>query len=204
MTTNPDGTVTWAMGGAGGGSVSSSTNNKIEEAIQSNNQAMQHLNEIQTRFKPEFLTYEGRIGAGYANIMDKLGELDPNSQEARGLKEYSAFTASAGEYFAKTLKEMSGGAVTPQEYDRQKIWIPNGDTDGPTQFKSKADRSTTFIKAANARLHYARSNGLTQAQMFGIPLDSVPAMINARGKELEASGMPQEQIRMTLKQEFGQ
>ncbi len=203
MTTNPDGTVTWAMGGAGGGSVSSSTNSKIEQSILANDQSMQYLGEIESRFKPEYLTVAGKIGATLANWKDKLGQLDPNSQEAATLKDYAAFAASTGELFAKTLKEMSGGAVTPQESTRQEVWIPNAETDGPEQFKSKMDRSIKFIRSANARLHYARANGLTQDQMYGIPLDSIRSVINARAEELESSGLSDEQISAQLSSEFG-
>ena len=75
--------------------------------------------------------------------------------------------------------------------------------DGPVAFQTKVDRQMQFVRSANARLHYAKSQGLSQAQMWGIPLDSVPAMINARGEELEGSGLPPEQVRAQLQQEFG-
>ena len=202
MTTNPDGTVTWAMGGEGG-SVSSSTNNKIEESILANQQNMQLLNNINTSFRPEYLTLAGRYGATVANMKDKLGQLDPNSSEAKTLRGYTQFTADAGEQFAKTLKEMSGGAVTPQESKRQETYLGDIEGDGPVAFQTKVDRQMQFVRSANARLHYAKSQGLSQAQMWGIPLDSVPAMINARGEELEGSGMPPEQVRAQLQQEFG-
>ena len=71
------------------------------------------------------------------------------------------------------------------------------------QFKSKMDRSIKFIRSANARLHYARANGLTQDQMYGIPLDSIRSVINARAEELESSGLSDEQISAQLSSEFG-
>ncbi len=203
MTTNPTtGEVVWEMGGDGGG-VSTSTNNKIEESILANQQNMQLLNNINTSFRPEYLTLAGRYGATVANMKDKLGQLDPNSEEAKMLRGYTQFVADAGEQFAKTLKEMSGGAVTPQESKRQETYLGDIEGDGPVAFQTKVDRQMQFVRSANARLHYAKSQGLSQAQMWGIPLDSVPAMINARGEELEGSGLPPEQVRAQLQQEFG-
>ena len=117
------------------------------------------------------------------------------------------------------LKELSGAAVTPQEYERLKNDIPNAGTgifdgDDPVSFKAKSDRARSTYRAAIARYNFMRSKGLNfdrnSLDQF-LSLDDVPAAIDKRGAEIEGqlrkSGADprtiDQQVRRKLKQEFG-
>lgn len=206
IVTNPDGTMTYRTGVAGGGEggLTNPTKNKVQEALLESSNSIARLGDIQSQFNPRWLQWQSQYGAKLANIKDKIGMLAPESPEAADLEAYTTFTASASQQVADRLKAMSGGAVTPEEAKRQMGYLPDPENDGPTAFKSKLERQIKFEQQAAARMRYALNNGLDQNAMYAIPLGSMPDIIRARGKEMEASGMSPEQVIEVLRQEFGQ
>lgn len=205
LITNPDGTVSFSTGGqANTPGVSQSTGNKIEQMIMENDSAYQQLKTIQESYMPELMSDQSAVKAWYLNEKDRKGLLDPNSDDAQFLTDYTNLAAASGKYVAENLRRMSGGAVTPEEAQRQMVYLPDFEQDGKVKFQANLESSMDFLTNANRRLHYAKANGLTQAQMYDIPLDSIPSRIQKRGEQLEAQGWPTGKIRETLRAEFGQ
>jgi hypothetical protein len=87
------------------------------------------------------------------------------------------------------------------------------DGDGPVEFDSKLKGATDAITSSIARAEYARKNGLDKKQMFAIPLDSIPQLIEQKGNtyadELSRANPQappeqiQEMVKTRLREEFG-
>lgn len=184
--------------------LTTSTRGKVEQETIGYNKIMGQIDEIKRTVNPKVLEIPTRIGGTWAAMKDKFGLA--SEEEKQLLQQFTQARAAAGQLFAEQMKELSGVAVTPQEAKRQEVWIPKAgsgifDGDSPEQFMTKVGRMEQFFKGAIARLNYVRANGLTSIE--DVPMDSMPSIINRRGKQLEAQGMNPQQVREALADEFG-
>lgn len=182
-----DGTRIDLKGGAGANKdtgLQKPTMNKVEEDLLNATASMASITEVENRLKPEFQTLWSRLSAGGKSVWNKLGgELDPESEQA--MTEFRQARAAAGQLLADELKAMSGAAITPQEAERSKEFIPNPGTglmdgDAPIDIKSKIERFKAFKRRAIARLNYIRKNGMSIKEMDRIPLEMVDTFIANR------------------------
>ena len=198
------------------------TVNQIEEKTLNSASALARLEDIEKRFDPKFLEIPTRFKMLGASWSAKAGEalggkLSPELKSQ--LYAFAQFRSASVNNLNTLLKELSGAAVTPQEYERLKNDIPNAGTgifdgDDPVSFKAKSDRARSTYRAAIARYNFMRSKGLNfdrnSLDQF-LSLDDVPAAIDKRGAEIEGqlrkSGADprtiDQQVRRKLKQEFG-
>jgi hypothetical protein len=188
LTSDGKGGFTLVQGRAGGkpdsAGMAQPTVNAVEEQILNNTGRLQRLMTVAGQFKPEYLTFKGQVTNWGAAMAEKAGvNLDPQSKTQ--LAEYTKFRADAFNDLSQTLKEMSGAAVTPQEYERlvKSLGDPSGDS--PTEFKAKLDRTVRDVRLAQARLSYIRANGLKLDNFGGIGLADMPKIIDQRGAQLE-------------------
>lgn len=147
------------------------------------------------------------------------GRGETSTRPAKELSRFAAFRSASVNNLNTILKELSGAAVTPQEYERLKNDVPQAGTgvfdgDDPVSFRSKLDRSMQTARSAIARYNFMRSKGLQfdrdSLDQF-LSLDDVPAAYNKRGAEiksqLQKSGADEktidQSVRRKLKQEFG-
>ena len=147
------------------------------------------------------------------------GKLSPEIKSDLG--RFASFKAASVNNLNTILKELSGAAVTPQEYERIQSEQPVAGTgifdgDDPTSFQAKLNRTTGSLKAVIARFNFMRSKGLNfdrnSLDQF-LSLDDVPAAIEQRGQELERQLKAQNPnldpsalengVRTQLKREFG-
>ena len=196
------------------------TKSDIEEKTIGTATQLARLADIQKQFDPKFLEVAERLKLTGAGWTAKLGgTLSPEVQKQLG--EFAKFRSSAVNNLNAILKEVSGAAVTPQEYERIQSDQPTAGTgifdgDDPISFKSKMEATTARLKAAMARLNFMRANGLKfdrdNLDQF-MSLEEVPDRIRKRGKEIEGqirSSNPsidpsalQDLTKKKLKREFG-
>lgn len=202
-----DGTVSFTQGGVEGDQIipGTATTNKIDQAIIDGQATLQGLDVLAGQFKPEFLQVGTRLSAEFSDLKEKFGFDDLTAQEKRDLTEFSSFKRNSVSQINAALKARSGLAVTVAEEDRIRGELPNPgkglfDGDGPTVFQAKMVGAIADIKRSQARLVFARRNGL---DFSSIPLANIDAIINGRSQELVNGGMTQEQADEVLRQEFG-
>ena len=122
------------------------------------------LSDIEKRFDPKFLDIGNRMKMLGASWTAKAGgKLSPEIQSDLG--RYAAFRSAAVNNLNTVLKEVSGAAVTPQEYERIQSDQPVAGTgifdgDDPVSFKAKMQRTTTALRSAIARLNFMRNQGI--------------------------------------------
>ena len=196
------------------------TKSDIEEKTIATATQLGRLSDIQKQFDPKFLEIAERLKLTGAGWTAKLGgTLAPDVQKQ--LADFAKFRSTAVNNLNAILKDVSGAAVTTQEYERLQADQPTAGTgifdgDDPISFKAKMDTTTARLKAAMARLNFMRANGLNfdkeNLDQF-MSLDEVPDRIRQRGKEIEGqikSSNPnidpstlQDLTKKKLKREFG-
>lgn len=200
------------------------TVNALEEKTINSAAQLARLGDIEKRFEPKWLEIPKRfemLGAAWSAKAGEMlgGKLSP--EKTQELRDYAQFRSSSVNNLNTILKELSGAAVTPQEYERIQNDQPVAGTglfdgDDPVSFKAKLDRNTGTLKAAIARYNFMRSKGLNfdknSMDQF-MSLDDVPGTIDRRGVEIEQQlqkTMPkadksviQQKVRTQLKREFG-
>jgi len=176
------------------------------------NDMIARLNDTAALYNPAYQQLGTKAEMWASNWTEKLGG-SLSAEDADKLERYSSFRSAAFDNLSQTLKEMSGAAVTPQEYERLKQSLPDpgtgitGSGDGPTVFEAKLKRAIRSQKLALIRYGYA--------QRFGIPVDGIPLDLStlkqrvgeAAEKEALAAGKSQAEAEAiavkTVKQEFG-
>jgi len=196
------------------------TINQLEEKTLNAASQLSRIGDIKKRFSARFLEVPTRMQM-LANSWTAKAGGKLNDKQRESLSDYAAFRSSSVNNLNAILKELSGAAVTPQEYERIQNDQPVAGTgifdgDDPTSFMSKLDRTEKTLKAAVARYNFMRSKGLNfnrnTLDQF-LSLDDVPAAIDKRGYEIEQNlrsrnpRMPQQQlddqVRQQIKREFG-
>jgi hypothetical protein len=141
-------------------------------------------NQIDATFDSKFLNVPYRTKQAWTSLKEKFVEL-PEEQKAE-LQRFSSWKQNAVNNLNLTIKELTGAAMGREEAIRIIAGLPNpgtGLTDGdsPTEFKAKLDQTMQQMKLVEARATYLLKNGLT---LDKVTLDSMPQIINQRGKQI--------------------
>lgn len=211
-----DGSIEFTQGGASA-DMQKPTINKIEEKQLDSNEMLGRLNSISRTFNGDYLSIGSKLENKWIALQDKmnLGTLDEADKEQ--LEGFTRFSQTALTNLNKTLNELSGAAVSPQEFERIAASLPKVGTgifdgDSAIEFKSKLGGAIKDTKFALARYHYAKNNGLDPLQT-GIQIGDMPSLINRRGTEIEKriqstqTGITEDRleelVRQQLSTEFG-
>lgn len=167
---------------------------KIDEGLMESGARQMRLDSIAASYKPEYQTIGTKLGVGWAALKEK-GGANLSAKDQRSLTEFSQFKADSLNNLSMYIKDITGSAMSIQEAERIRKGMPDAgdgifDGDSPTQFKSKLDGAIKNVKMAESRLVYLKRNGLSLMGPDGapvVPLERMPAIINGRGKEIEAS-----------------
>lgn len=172
--TSPDGST--VEFGDGAMPLGKTGQNQVDERALNASELGARLGNIATTFKPEYQTLGTRFANWFRSGKASLGaKLDP--AEEQELSNFAKYRSGAIENLNAILKEMSGAAVTPQEYERIKSVMPNAGTgvwdgDDPVTFKAKLERAMTDTDKALARYQYYKANGIP-GSLDAIPLTDV-------------------------------
>lgn len=175
------------------GELSKTTAGQVEQGALSDAAAITRLNNIQFSYKPQYQNIKFRTGQAWNTLRDKFVDLP--EAEKRQLAEYSQYKQNSLQNLNQTIKDITGAAMGVQEAERIIASLPNAGTDifggdSPTEFEAKLNNAVKQTKYALARKNYALKKGLNWENT---PLDSMPSIINKRGKEIA------EQYKLDLK-----
>ena len=192
------------------------TAGEIEERMLNTADAMARVANIERSFKPEYLQLGTRAGMALSSMKDFAGiKLSPDQE--KGLSEFTTFRRDSVSNLNRTIKDITGAAMSIPEAERITKEVPNAGTgvfdgDSPTAFKAKLAGVSRDLRHAMLRYNYARARGLDPLKS-GIDLKDVPALVEKRGAEIEREvraqnpGITDEaaraQVRALLSGEFG-
>lgn len=202
FTISPDGTIVFEQGGSG--ELTRRTKGNIQQDLINNRQQLSQLDAAVRNFNPEFLKIEPRFNALLTSVSEKVG-FEPSKEDKDFLGKFTTFKSDSLAQMNTQLKIRSGTAVTASEFTRLKGELPvvgTGifDGDSPTEYMAKTKAIIRSLRMADARLNFALQKGI---DFSSIPLDSINAIIDARGNELLSSGLSDEEVEKILKEEFG-
>lgn len=204
------------------GAIDKEGRNKLDKDLIDTLQRYHRLQAIASSFKPQYLEIPFRAKMWGNALKAKFGSLPQNEQGE--LYKYATFRRDAAQELNELVKERSGGAVTPQEFQRQGVEVPNAgngifDGDDPVTFQAKFDRAYEVVALGMARNAYlrkadARNAGATTAELARMmPVERFRAQVNHRAKQLEGEvrqqnpGLPKQivdqEVDRLVKQEFG-
>lgn len=196
--TMPDGTII-EMGGDGGkvdaGELAKPTINNLQDTIVKSTDRLDRLNATLATYNPDFLRAKGIASAATTKAKDFLG-LGVSDEQKKYLDEYSQFTSSAATDLTQFLKDMSGAAVTPQEYARTEKALPSGKELSPVEFEAKAKVAVKTITRAIMRANWALKNGIGVQSVDQLakvmPLESIDRVYEERANQIwqELGGKP--------------
>ncbi len=196
--------------------------NKLDKDLIDTAQRYHRLRAIQSSMRPEYLEIPFRVKMWGNSLKARLGSLPQNEQGE--LYKYATFRRDAAQELNELVKERSGGAVTPQEFVRQGVELPNAgngifDGDDPVTFQAKFDRAYEVVALGMARNAYlrkadARNAGATTAELSRMmPVERFREQVNQRARQLEGlvqqqnPGLPKpivdQEVDRLIKQEFG-
>ena len=206
----PDGVmrVRTGVGRGGNAELTNPVKTKVQKDVLDTQESLTRLNGIAAQFKPEFQTLGTRWDVLRSDVSEKLG-FKLNPEDAALVSDYSTFRMDAIDQINRYIKMITGAQMSEKEAERILKGMPNPgqgffDGDGPTAFMAKMDRTIEKLNLAQARYKYMLMNGIALDDV-GVPtLDQIPSIMNARGKELMDTGMSKEEVRQTLREEFGQ
>jgi len=132
---------------------------------------------IAADFKPEYLTVGRRLQNMWQSGLAKLDPKSLNEGDRKAMAEFATFKSRAYDNLNQLLKELSGAAVTPQEFERLKVSLPNPGTgifdgDDPVTFEAKLNRASADANAALARYRFYQATGIPNS-LDEIPLSDV-------------------------------
>lgn len=206
------GKVTRIAQGRGAQKDSPRTKGEVQDRILRGGDTMGQLRSIDRLYRPEFQQIGSRWNNYVSRLKDKAGvDLEPN--ERKNLEEYTKYRAEAAQLFSLTLKDLSGVAVNPTEFERAKSWLPTPGTgifdgDSPSELEAKRQRFEDFTRRALIKYNYINKNGLSKND---IDVDDIPVIVQKRGDELatelKRQGLQGEDLKRKVKtllsDEFG-
>lgn len=178
--THPDGTVETIIGGQGGGGALDKTARNTVQGKQIDTAELgSRISSIMGQFKPEYQTLGTKFGNSMRSWKAFVSPASLSPQDKKSLGDYAAYRSNAFGNLSRYLNEISGAAITPQEYERLTKVMPDPGTsmfngDDPVTFKSKMDIIATETQKALARYQfYLSSPEGIPANLDQIPLTNV-------------------------------
>jgi len=189
------------------------TRKDVEAALVASGERLALYNQIDAQFRPEFLQPKFRIAQSWSAIKDRAG-VGLNPQDRQTLSDFSQFKQNALTNINKTIKDITGAAMSEGEAVRIRSTLPDPgqglfDGDSPVEFESKMNEALRQLKLVEARNSYILRRGLS---FKDVSLSDMPKLINDRAAELakqykvDLKNMTPQQsqaIRRQLSAEFG-
>lgn len=203
----PDGSFIFASGkGVGAGGSQKKTVTDLEKRLVTFEQNISDLERIEEQVDPEFLTFMGRGKAFFSGLKSKAGiALSPKDKQF--VQKRRAFTQNVNRFFNNYRRDITGAAASVQELNGLKKAMFTEDLSPVefeaafNEFKDSVFRSRRLIR----KLHREgvrgdlRNKKSQAAKRFDSEFtaggDDSP---EDRAAELEAQGIPDEQIEQTL------
>jgi len=168
--------------------------------VVSNQKGLDSINQIESLYEPEFLTYKGAAKGKWATFLNKLDPEDRSAFQSRR----AAFISAANINFLTFRKWATGVAGGEKEMAEIKRATFSED-DSPQDFESKVSTIKSLKRRLNARMKAALAAGVDNQKEFEAyikdhSLDSIPS-IQERGEQLQRLNYDKSKIKAILEQE---
>jgi len=175
LSVGPDGQVTFEQGSNAG--LNQATTTEIQKKAVNAAEVGSRMSSILENFDPKDQTLGTRF---HAMRLSGQAKLNPDSLSPGDRKQLEGFAKRKSTAIAnlnRTLNELSGAAVSPQESERLQAEIPNPGTglfdgDDPVTFEAKAKGAVESINKALARYAFYQKTGIPKS-LDEIPLNNV-------------------------------
>lgn len=184
--------------------------NSLQETIVNSTARLDRLNATLSTYRPEFLRAKGLANAATTRVKDFIG-MGVSPEQQKYLNDYTEFQSNAATDLSQFLKEMSGAAVTPQEFARVEKTLPSGKELSPTEFEAKSKVALRTINRALMRANWALKNGIGVQSIEQLskvmPLEGIDQVYEQRANAIwqEMGGTPESRATAIQRanQEFG-
>lgn len=150
--------------GAAGSEPTKPTLNKLQDDLIASGDQFARLTDITRGFDRDFLTYKGQATAWGLQQARKLGmAISPEQQDF--LSRYADFKSSTLSNVNRTIKEITGAAMTQGEAERILGELPNMDDDD-VSFESKMTRVFRQLNSFRDRRLHMLAFGITDVREF--------------------------------------
>lgn len=172
---------------------------EVEVGLVKGSERLARLENVQKRFKPEFLQVPTRLKAALLKGFEKVGG-ELNEEDKQLVTEVTNFFGDARININQTIQDITGAAMGVQEAKR--IRLPEPDVgegvfagQSPTEFKANIDRSILNIRMAQARQTKLLKEGfITNDEIANrtagdksasiLSIDEMTSQYDSRGEEL--------------------
>lgn len=181
--------------GASGGMASNEealgrgTRTRVNDLLINTSAALDRAIQTRDSFNNQFLNVPERFGFFVDAWRERMNPdaLDP--ERRRELADYTAFRQDAVSDLIETLRELSGAAVTQQEFERLQQAMPNPGTglldgDSPTEFQSKMNERIRDLNRVMLRTQIWRLEGAVGVPMDMMSLDAVEGWATERAARI--------------------
>tara|TARA_R110002096_G_scaffold59003_1_gene148252 strand:- start:63 stop:1313 length:1251 start_codon:yes stop_codon:yes gene_type:complete len=169
-----------------------------QEKIISAGESLGRLKRIKSAYDPSFLTYQGKLEKGIANVMNKAG-IDLSKEDKDMLRQNRKFTQGVNAEFNAYRKLITGAAAAMSEMEDLKKAMLSTDI-GPVEFEAAFNEySGELGRTVRIRNKLLREGVREGTKQYGEDLDRLfltgaDDEVEARGAELEAQGMSDDDI----------
>jgi len=207
------------------------SSNELQTNIQNTEAAFARLQGIDDTFKKSYLTFQDKAKTEWATFLDKWNLATPAQQA--DIKKRAVFFRRSYDALNRTVKELTGAAMTNAEAERIMKSMPNPGKgtfdlsgDSPAQFQAKLNDAMQELGKLRMRYNIMLRGGpgmsaidpqvLAKSLKEGrapISIDRALELYTARGNQIESQlrqANPQAspsalrgQVRQRLKQEYG-
>ena len=202
------------------------TANEIDKKIFNATEQAARLADVESKYRPEFLTVGGGLKAIGAKWWEKIkGQGSLSLETQKYLEDYSDFKMSAIENINNYIRDMTGAQMSAEEAMRLRQGVPDpGDDplsgDSPSEFTRKLNSKHKMMRLAMARYTFLRSGKwkggkfsgdiskgapISLRQMEGI-MDNRARSLLQEAKQQNPQGDPGSfklYVKQKLKEEFG-
>ena len=125
------------------------TARKIEDELIATQGTLDTLNTMKRQFKPEYLTYKGKVESFALSQLDKvMNSLDP--EDRTRLTEFTQFKQTTLDGLSKHIRALTGAQMSQFEAQRIEAGFPNIN-DSPEEYQAKLENSMKELRAVRAR-----------------------------------------------------
>jgi hypothetical protein len=174
LSVGADGKVEFTQGGYGlnqSQPVQKSVEKDLQKDLISTTDSLQRAATIGARYKSEFLTYGGQLGAASTRIQEKMG-LNLSSEQKDFLKDRTKFNNLVAREFNAYRKEITGAAAAVAELESLKKAVINTDQ-SPSEFEASLQQYQDDLQRALRLKRALIREGITVgSKEFGSQFDS--------------------------------
>ncbi|MBT8450020.1 MAG: hypothetical protein KJO69_10035 [Gammaproteobacteria bacterium] len=176
-----DGNVIFTQGGQAQG-LSKTTARKIEEKAFNAQEQMARYQAMKNAFDPKLLTAKSQLRTKLAQAKNWL-DIDLSEEEKQLVKNTVRMNRRTAENLSGFIKDMSGAAVSVQEYKRLEAVMPTPDN-GPLVYATKLEDVMEMTQWGMWRYNYALKKGLDPLKT-NISIYEMNDVVDREGEKIE-------------------